>query len=162
MGVTFGDHPLTIIAGHLAEDEVNRFRIAVATGCELSLPVSLLMNARSYLRRGNHRLAVVEAGAALDVLIEDVAIQILVSKGLARVDALKQLEPMSTSRIAGSTIQPVFNIRGTKQWSEYQPRLRQIRNQVVHDAFQPNEALAAEFIDMVQGLRDEMEKARLI
>jgi hypothetical protein len=162
MGVTFGDYPLTIIAGSLAEDEVNRFRAALALGCELSLPVSLLMNARSYLSRGNHRLVVVEAGTALDVLIEDVAIKILMSKAIARADALKQLEPMSTSRIAERTIQPVFDIRGTKQWSEYQPRLRQIRNAVVHDAFQPDRALASEFVDMVQGLRDEMEKAKLI
>jgi hypothetical protein len=84
------------------------------------------------------------------------------SKVIARADALKQLEPMSTSKIAESAIQPVFDIRGTKQWSEYQPRLRQIRNAVVHDAFQPDRALAAEFVDMVQGLRDEMEKAKLI
>jgi hypothetical protein len=162
IGVTFGDYPLTISAGSLAENEVNRFRAASASECELSLPVSLLMNARSYLSRGNHRLAVVEAGTALDVLIEDVAIKILVSKAVPRADALKQLEPMNTSRIAESTIQAVFDIRGTKQWSEYQSRLRQIRNSVVHDAFQPDKALATEFIDMVQGLRDEMEKAKLI
>jgi hypothetical protein len=162
IGLSFGDYPLTIIAGNLAEDEVNKFRAAVATGCDLSLPVSLLMNARSYLGRGNHRLAVVEAGTALDVLVEDVAIKILVSKGIARADALKQLEPMSTPKIADMTIQPVFDIRGTKQWSEYKTRLRQIRNQVVHDAFQPDSALATEFIDMVQGLRDEMEKAKMI
>jgi hypothetical protein len=162
IGVTFGDHPLTIIAGSLAENEVNKFRAALASECELTLPVSLLMNARSYVSRGNHRLAVIEAGTALDVLIEEVAINVLVSKAVARADALKQLEPMSTSRIAESTIQQAFDILGTKQWGEYQLRLRPIRNAVVHDAFQPDKALATEFVDTVQGLRDEMEKAKLI
>lgn len=161
-GVTFGDYPLTVGVGELIPDEkIIRFRALAASRCELPLSTSLIMNARTLISQGDYRMAVVETGTALDVLIEDIAIRILVSQGSDRGDATRRLEPMSTTAIARAVIEPVWQILRTAEWAAFRDGFRQMRNSVVHDALQPSKDMASGFVNMVVGLRDKLQNAGL-
>lgn len=161
--VTFGDYPLTIQTEPLfAENEINRFCTLVRTQCEVPLFNSLILNSQSLIGRGDYRLAVIEAGTSLDVLIEEVAIGILASQGVNRTNATLQLEPMSSSKIANDIIEPCWHIQGTQSWVDYRAKFRQLRNSVVHDGLQPDKAAASAFAEMVMQLRDEFKKAGLL
>lgn len=149
MGVTHGDWPLEIRSEPtLSDSEVQRFRELLRQNAQPPIVDLLLLNAQTYIDRGEYRLAVIEAGAALDIAVEDAGFRLLVAQGTGKAEAASQLEQMNTVVIAKSIVQPrlSWDLLGSEEWQEYNSQLRPLRNAVVHDALEPDKNQSQNFL----------------
>ncbi|MFI5089040.1 MAG: hypothetical protein ACHP7P_03155 [Terriglobales bacterium] len=155
MGVTLGGFPLEIGAEPpISPEDKGRFEQFVRTNAEVPLVDSLLLNAQTFAQNGELRLAVVDAGTALDVAVENTGLKLLVSQGIDPAAAAGRLERLSTREIVTTVVQrhSSKDVVGSPEWIVYDSKLRPLRNSVVHDGLIPPRPAADEFITTVAAL----------
>lgn len=146
------DNPVRLSVALLDEEAQRDIRRAIEEGKEPPLTRLLLLDAESYLTSGDTRLAVIECSAALDLVVEQKAMEILMAEGKSGEEASRRLDHASTSRIIGSEILPRLAVDPPSEIDEWARTHRGLRNQVVHDALQPTKEQARQAVDCARSL----------
>ena len=161
MGITFGDWPLELRANPpYPERDVRRFREFVGQNAQPPLVDILLLNAKGYLSGGEYRLSVIEAGAALDIAVEEVGRRLLVAEGKNRDSVLAELERQNTRTIVEKIVQPYlgWDFVGSEDWKTYDENLRPLRNAVVHDALEPSKEQTQDFVTTMEKIINQLRE----
>lgn len=155
-GIIFDeDDPITLGPPVPLEDSVQvEFRRLLKSSVVPALPGLLLLNAESYLRSGEERLAVIDMNAALDIVMETVALSLLEAKGTPRNVARDMLEGMLTRRIILEIVDPglALDIKSDPDWIAWDASCRMLRNRVIHDAYEPKAGEASESLRVIRAL----------
>lgn len=106
----------------------------------------LLLNARSYVRTGETRQCVIDANTALDILVEEVAEQLLGRDGLASEAIEKTLKNKRTVLALEEIIAP--RCREPLPLPEFR-EIRKLRNAAVHDGYSPSSEEADKTTDVL-------------
>jgi len=150
MGVMFDEKdPVSIGTVTLLTDEQLRaFEQRLSAGQTPPLPDLLLLNAEGSLSRGDNKLAVVDAHAAFDILTEAKAKERLVSAGKTGDEAEWLLEPMSTARIWSAHLESCIDAAILREipYQKWRDSWRVLRNRVVHDAYEPTDNEATQYL----------------
>jgi len=156
MGVIFDESDPMMVGGarSLDEGQLATFRTKLIANEKPAIPALLLLNARGYLRSADFRLAIIDMNAALDIVVERKAVELLVSQGRPHEEAEDELEPKSTSSIIKNLLLPhiLLEVRPTEAWDEWLSTHRRLRNKVVHDGYIPTQAEAQSSFDNVERL----------
>ena len=99
----------------------------------------LLLNAESYIRSGEYKLAVIDMNTALDIVSERQAFHWLTHKGTSKKDSETCLNKMFTMTIVEQILIPAIpeSARGSFRWEDWRQQCRPLRNRVVHDGYEP-------------------------
>jgi CheY-like chemotaxis protein len=123
-----------------------------------SLSGILFANAQGYIHRGDVRLGVFDAGSALDVAVETLALDYLVARGDDRSAAEARCDGWTVFRLMKEVIIPAFpsfDADGSRErwlaWNDH-PDGKKLRNRVVHDGYIPTREEAASHYDRVGAL----------
>jgi hypothetical protein len=130
-GSIFGLSGVTTPPLALGDDKHREIERILAEGTQPPIVDILLLNSKAYLRDGERRLAIVELGAVVDIVIEQVALNV------AEVDSddmRRKLERMNSKPIAETVIQPNINecLVESKEYCSWRDRFCNLRNKVIH------------------------------
>ena len=92
--------------------------------------------------------------AALDIVAEQKAFEILLARDMAEDEARAKLEPMSTFAILRTFLIPAMQLPddSPRPWTQWLETHRKLRNRVVHDAYEPTIEEAEESLRHVSKL----------
>jgi len=123
----------------------------------------LLLNAEAYKMDQEFRLAVVEVGTALDVVVEMAALQAMKGQGFSQID-IEKLERLSTKQIVEEKLRTLIkpDIYKLKVWQDWDKIGRVLRNKVVHDGYEPTIDEVQFCLNTVKSLISDIRKAKLI
>lgn len=154
MGTYFGEHGFTSVPQPFGDDEHQRVTQMLLNGVEPPVVDLLLLNSRAFLRDGERRLAVVELGAACDIDVEQVTMNILRLRGELSDEMRQRLEDSFTRQIARDRLQPIINedLINSTPYTEWDATFRPLRNKVVHDAYEPTSAEAEKALQVIESL----------
>jgi hypothetical protein len=167
-GVAFRDEdPIVHHFGprRLIEEDVEAgLRKNLLEGVKPDLPALLLLNAAHHRAASDFRLAVIDASAALDIVVETLARRILVKRGLTLEAAEGKLERLTTlptvrEVIVGSTD---MDVESDADWQAWETQHRHLRNKVVHDGHQPGESEAVDMLGSIDRLIGRFERASAV
>lgn len=140
-GVMFDEADPMSVGGPaiLGDDKLAVFRAKLLASEKPLMPHVFLLNARSYIRSGESRFAVIDMNAAFDIVVEQKAAEALVAEGTEAKDAQAKLELKSTISIVRDILLPRIpeQYRPKKDWEEWYSSHRVLRNKVIHDGYVP-------------------------
>jgi len=155
-GVFFDEKNPVILGGttSIADAAVDELREHLRAGHTPPLSPLLLLNAEMYLQTGQTRMAVIDASAALDVIVEQIAQMWLLRNGELLTDVDRKLEKMNTVVIMKDILLPNLEIPVDSDfpWENWCKKYRVLRNRVVHDAYEPSPDETQECFDNISRL----------
>lgn len=155
-GVFFNEADPISLGKHTAVDEetVLELRAHLKAGHTPALSPLLLLNAQTYLRTGQTRLAVVDMSAALDILVEQKARAFLIHSDGDPDDVSERLERKTSGAIMHEILLPNMEIPPEADFplDDWLGKHRHLRNRVVHDGHEPTAQEAKECFENVSRL----------
>lgn len=154
MGTYFGENGFTSMPQPFGDGEHQRITRMLLDGVEPPIVDLLLLNSRAFLRDGERRLAVIELGAACDIDIEQVTMNMLKLRGELSNEIRQRLENAFTGQIAHGMLQPIINedLINSTPYTEWDTNFRPLRNKVVHDAYEPTPEEAGAALQTIESL----------
>lgn len=156
MGADFGEHGVVPTPEPFGDNEHQHITRMLLDGVEPPIVDLLLLNSRSFLRDGERRLGVIELGAACDIDMEQVTLNMLKARSELTDTVRQTLETYSTRRIALEILQPIINedLVNSTPYTEWDTKFRPLRNRVVHDAYEPTPEEAEAALNLVESLHN--------
>ena len=156
MGSDFGEHGVMPTPKPFGDNEHQRIGQMLVEGVEPPIVDLLLLNSRSFLRDGERRLALIELGAACDIGMEQATLNMLKLRGELSDKIRQTLETASTKRIALEILQPIINedLINSTPYTTWGASFRELRNRVVHDAYEPTPEEAEVALELVELLHN--------
>jgi hypothetical protein len=156
MGVMFDEtDPISVgDAQTISDDKLAVFKEKLRASQKVLLPNLLLLNARGYIRSGETRFAIIDMNTALDIVVEQKALECLLANGKKTEEAKANLAQKSTSKIVKTILLPLIPTgdRPDKDWEEWYNIHRVLRNKVIHDGYAPTEDEAMNSLENLEKL----------
>jgi hypothetical protein len=159
-GVVFEDDDPMVLGkpATLAEAELTEFRERLRLGHRPVLGRLLLLNAQMYCSSGQTRFGVIDMNAALDIVAEQKA-----GKCAEPAVPVERLERMTTVAIMQEVLLPRVdrNHQIHTVWADWFGTFRQLRNRVIHDAYEPTLDEAERSLDNISHLYELVDSLKV-
>lgn len=138
----------------LPKPEFNDLRRHLEHGDIPRLSSLLILNAAMHIRASQTRFAVIDMNSALDIIVEEKAKIWLIHNGCSASEAESQLERRNTRAIMQDVLLPTIKVPADDQfpWDQWCAECRDLRNRVVHDAYEPTLEEAQRSYDTIEQL----------
>jgi hypothetical protein len=139
------------------DNEHQQIKQLLSNGTQISTVNLLLLNSKAYLKHFELRLAGIELGSAVDIFVEKMAANIISNNNLG--DEFN-LEKMNTKPIIEKIINPFVNntLSDTDSYIQWDNYFRDLRNKVIHDAYEPKQDEVEKAIGIVDTLIEDLSK----
>ena len=163
MGSAFGEPGISTIPKPFGAEIDTRIRDMFEAGAQPPIVELLILNAKSYLEKGEYRLAVIDLGTALDVNVEQVTIDLLKQRGELTDQKVKELERLTTKLTIENILKHVIeqDITKSKEWILVDNKFRTLRNKVIHDAYEPTQKEVIEAMEIVRSFQKLLNEAKI-
>ena len=156
MGSHFGKQGISAAPNPLGDELQNKIIDFLKSGEQPQIIDLLLLNAKSYIEKGDYRLAVIELGSALDINVEQVAKRLLNIHKEYDIKNSDSIDKMTTKKIIENIISKTVptKINDSSEWLAVDNKFRELRNTVIHDAYVPSLVEAEDAMNIIRTFCD--------